>query len=58
MTEKQPASPQGAGAIIALLSITGVIAGGLGGQPTIGLLGGFGLGVAIGVGMWLRDRRK
>ena len=58
MTEKQPASPQGAGAIIALLSITGVIAGGLAGQPTIGLLAGFGLGVAAGVLMWLRDRYK
>lgn len=58
MTQKQSASPQGAGAIIALLSITGVIAGGLAGQPTIGLLAGFGLGVAVGVAMWLRDRHK
>jgi hypothetical protein len=58
MTEKQPASPPGAGAIIALLSITGVIAGGLAGQPTIGLLAGIGLGVATGVFMWLRDRHK
>ena len=58
MTEKQQSSPRGAGSIIALLSITGVIAGGLMGQPTIGLLAGFGLGVAIGLAMWLRDRRK
>ncbi|MBB4641256.1 hypothetical protein [Rhizorhapis suberifaciens] len=58
MKEKQEGSPQGAGSIIALLSITGVIAGGLMGQPTIGLLAGFGLGVAIGLTMWLRDRHK
>jgi hypothetical protein len=58
MTEKQPASPRGAGAIIALLSITGVIAGGLAGQPTIGLLAGLGLGIAVGLIMWLRDRYK
>lgn len=58
MTDKQPASPQGAGAIIALLSITGVIAGGLAGQPTIGLLAGLGLGLAVGLLMWLRDRHK
>lgn len=57
MTEKQQGSPQGAGSIIALLSITGVIAGGLAGQPTIGLLAGLGLGVGIGMAMWLRDRR-
>jgi hypothetical protein len=58
MTEKQSTSPRGAGAIIALLSITGVIAGGLAGQPTIGLLAGLGLGVAVGLIMWLRDRHK
>lgn len=58
MIEKQSASPRGAGAIIALLSITGVIAGGLAGQPTIGLLAGLGLGVAVGLFMWLRDRHK
>lgn len=58
MIEKQSASPRGAGAIIALLSITGVIAGGLAEQPTIGLLAGLGLGVAVGLFMWLRDRHK
>ena len=58
MTEKQSASPRGAGAIIALLSITGVIAGGLAGQPTIGLLAGLGLGLAVSLFMWLRDRHK
>src|SRR3546814_2120842 len=34
MTEKQPQARQGAGAFIALLTITGAIAGGLAGQPT------------------------
>jgi hypothetical protein len=58
MTEKQTASPRGAGAIIALSSITGVIAGGLAGQPTIGLLAGLGLGIAVGLFMWLRDPHK
>lgn len=56
MNKRQHGSPRGAGAIIALLSITGVIVGGLMGQPTIGLLAGLGLGVAIGIAMWLRDR--
>ena len=58
MTDQQPGSPRGAGSIIALLCITGVIAGGLMGQPTIGLLAGVGLGLAIALAMWLRDRHK
>lgn len=58
MNRKPQQSPSGAGAIIALLSITGVIAGGLMGQPTIGLLAGLGLGFAVGLLMWLRGRSK
>src|SRR3546814_8298489 len=45
MTEKQPQARQGAGAFIALLTITGAIAGGLASQPTIGLLAGLGAGI-------------
>ena len=58
MTDQQPGSPRGAGSILALLSITGIIAGGLIGQPTAGLLAGIGLGGAIALAMWLRDRHK
>src|SRR3546814_6740063 len=47
MTEKQPQARQGAGAFIALLTITGAIAGGLAGQPTIGLLAGLGAGIVV-----------
>jgi hypothetical protein len=58
MSNSQPQSARGAGAIIALSSITGVIAGGLMGQPSIGLLAGVGTGMAIGLLMWWYDRRK
>lgn len=56
MNRKTPQNPSGPGSIIALLTITGVIAGGLAGQPTIGLLAGLGLGMAVGLLMWYRAR--
>ena len=56
MTGKDSKNPTGAGAIIALSIITGTIVGGLMGQPSIGLLTGTALGVAIAVLLWLRER--
>ncbi len=50
-------NPRGGGAIIALLALAGVIGGGLLGQPSAGLLAGLGLGAALAVLLWLRDRR-
>jgi len=44
------------GAPIALLTLAGPIVGGLLGQPTIGLLVGFALGVAIAIAIWLLGR--
>ncbi len=40
------------GAPIALLTLIGVIAGGLMGQPSIGLLIGLGIGVLIAIVIW------
>lgn len=51
-------NPKGAGAIIALLILTGAIGGGLWGQPSIGLLVGAATGIAIALLLWLNDRRK
>jgi hypothetical protein len=48
--EKRPRL--GGGAPIALLTMAGAIAGGFMGQPVIGLLAGFGLGVAIAIAVW------
>lgn len=42
----------GGGAPIALLTMGGTIIGGFMGQPVIGLLAGFGLGVAIAIWVW------
>lgn len=53
----RPPQPRAAGAIIALSVIGGAIAGIAAGQPTIGTLAGFGIGVAIALLLWLRDGR-
>jgi hypothetical protein len=45
------------GAPIALLTLAGPIIGGLLGQPVIGLLVGFGLGVLIAIAIWLAGPR-
>jgi hypothetical protein len=49
--------PRAAGAIIAFTVIGGAIAGAAVGQPTIGTLAGFGIGAAIALLLWMRDRR-
>jgi len=53
-----PRTPMAGGFAIALFSILGVIAGSAKGQPTIGLLAGFGAGVATALAVWLLDRRR
>jgi len=58
MTTQRPKSPTGAGAIIAFLVMAGTIGGGILGQPSIGLLSGFGLGVLIAVILWWRERGR
>lgn len=46
----------GGGAPLALLIITGVVVGGLLGQPSIGLLVGAAAGIALAVLIWWRNR--
>lgn len=45
------------GSLVAIGTIVGTIGGGLMGQPTLGLLVGFGVGALAAVGVWLLDRR-
>lgn len=59
MHEPRPKKPAMAGGFfIAILTIGGAVAGGALGQPSIGLLAGFGLGVAIALSLWWKDRQR
>ena len=54
-----PKGPSAAGGVfIALFTLVGTIAGGFMGQPSIGLLGGLALGIAIAITIWLKDRAR
>jgi hypothetical protein len=50
--------PQAGGFLLALAILVGTVAGGLKGQPTIGLLAGLAAGSAAAVVLWLLDRRR
>jgi hypothetical protein len=50
--------PQAGGFIIAVAILAGTIIGGLMNQPSIGLLAGLAIGVAVALALWLADRRK
>lgn len=54
-----PARPtRAAGVFLAIGSIAGAIVGARMGQPSAGLLIGFGAGVAVCVALWLYDRSR
>ena len=59
MHEPRPKKPTTAGGFfIAALTLGGAVAGGVMCQPSIGLLAGFGLGVAIALSLWWKDRER
>jgi len=54
---KNTPSNRSAGGIFIALGVTaGVLIGGMLGQPSLGLLAGFALGVLIALAIWLRER--
>lgn len=52
------ANPQAAGFFLTLAIFAGAIGGVIAGQPSLGLLAGIAAGVAIAIGLWLRDRKR
>lgn len=58
MTKPSTPAPRAAGAFIALGLIVGPLVGIGFGQPTIGLLAGFGVGLIFAIGQWLVDRAR
>ncbi len=51
-------SPMAGGFILAVGVLGGALTGAVLGQPTIGVLTGFGLSAAIAAALWLVDRRR
>lgn len=49
-------SPMAGGFPIAVGAIGGTVAGLIAGQPTIGFLAGLGIGVALAIAIWWKDR--
>ncbi len=59
MTEdKQNGNGRAGGVFIALGLLFGAVIGVVVRQPSIGMVAGLGVGVAIALVLWLRDKRK
>ena len=57
MDARHNKNAQAGGSILAGCIIAGVVGGVILGQPSIGFLAGLGLGAAIAILLWLKDRR-
>lgn len=58
MAESRNRNPRAAGAVLAFAICAGALVGAARGQPTIGVLAGAALGIAIAIVVWLVDRRR
>ncbi|MCP3730792.1 hypothetical protein M9978_10155 [Sphingomonas sp. MG17] len=58
MTKKPSSVPLAGGALLALSLIVGSVAGVLRGQPSVGFIGGLGVGLALLVAIALIDRAR
>lgn len=58
MTQPKSSSPRSAGAFIPLGVLAGIGLGLYFGQPSLGMVSGFGLGLLVTVLFWLFDRRR
>jgi hypothetical protein len=58
MNEGKPSSRNGGGFLIAISTLIGTGVGVGVGQPSIGILGGVGLGCGLALLLWWRDRSR
>jgi hypothetical protein len=58
MNESGKPAPRAAGVFITLGTLAGAVYGIIKGQPSLGLVLGFGAGVVIALAFWLFDRRN
>ncbi len=57
MTDNPSRAPMAGGFLIAACLMLGTLLGAVFGQTSAGLVGGAGVGIALAVVVWLRDRR-
>lgn len=58
MPDQTSNASRAGGFIIAVTTLAGAIIGVKLGEPSIGMIAGFGSGVAVAVGLYLYDRRR
>ncbi|ATE64822.1 hypothetical protein [Rhizorhabdus dicambivorans] len=58
MEQQKGGASRAGGAIVAFTIIAGAVIGNHFGQPSIGVLSGIGLGVALALALFLVDRRR
>ncbi|WP_284734539.1 hypothetical protein [Sphingosinicella terrae] len=58
MTASPKRTPMAGGALLAASILLGPVVGAFFGQPSIGLLVGFGVGLVLLLVVWLVDRRR
>ncbi len=54
----EPSAPRAGGVLLALSILAGAVIGTVRGEPTIGVLVGIGVGIALTLGLWWIDQRR
>jgi len=54
----EPSAPRAGGVLLALSILAGALIGTVRGEPTIGVLAGTIVGIALTLGLWWVDRRR
>ncbi|AJP74232.1 hypothetical protein [Sphingomonas hengshuiensis] len=51
-------TPLAGGFLLAISLVAGSVIGAIAGQPSVGFVGGLGVGLALTIGVWLIDRAR
>lgn len=54
----EPSAPRAGGALLAASILVGAVIGSFRGQPSIGVLAGTGVGIALTLGLWWIEQRR
>ncbi len=54
----EPSAPQAGGVLLALSILAGAVIGTIRHEPTVGVLAGIGVGIALTITLWWIDQRR